>query len=123
MSRLIEQSRVDTVVAHAPSREQLTDWRNGHPATTFVVIAGESDGGGTLDALYAGASAILPPWSKSTEIVTAIDLARRGLTLLPRARARGSLLIFDHPPAVAPSPGQAFQGERAMIRLAGCQEH
>jgi DNA-binding NarL/FixJ family response regulator len=82
VSRLIEQSRVDTVVAHAPSREQLTDWRNRHPATTFVVIAGESDGGETLDALYAGASAILPPWSE--KIATAIDLARRGLTLLPR---------------------------------------
>jgi len=27
---------------------------------------------------------ILPPWSESTEIATAIDLARRGLTLLPR---------------------------------------
>jgi len=56
--RLIEQSRVDTVVAHAPSREHLTDWRNRHPATTFVVIAGEGDEGETLDALYAGASAI-----------------------------------------------------------------
>ena len=82
--RLIEQSRVDTVVAHAPSREHLTDWRNRHPATTFVVIAAEGDEGETLDALYAGASAILPPWSESTEIATAIDLARRGLTLLPR---------------------------------------
>ena len=80
VSRLLEQSRVDTVVAHAPSREHLTDWRNRHPATTFVVIAGESDEGETLDALYAGASAILPPWSESTEIATAIDLARRGLT-------------------------------------------
>jgi DNA-binding NarL/FixJ family response regulator len=84
VSRLIEQSRVDTVLAHAPSREQLTDWRKRHPATTFVVIAGESDEGESLDALYAGASAILPPWSESTEIATAIDLARRGLTLLPR---------------------------------------
>jgi DNA-binding NarL/FixJ family response regulator len=84
VSRLIEQSRVDTVLAHAPSREQLTEWRNRHPATTIVVIAGESDEGETLDALYAGASAILPPWSESTEIATAIDLARRGLTLLPR---------------------------------------
>jgi hypothetical protein len=26
VSRLIEQSRVDTVLAHAPSREQLTDY-------------------------------------------------------------------------------------------------
>lgn len=74
VSRLIEQSRVDTVLAHAPSREQLTEWRNRHPATTIVVIAGESNEGETLDALYAGASAILPPWSESTEIATAIDL-------------------------------------------------
>src|SRR5215468_8113441 len=58
VSRLIEQSRVDTVVAHAPPREQLSNWRDRHPATTFVVIAGENDEDETLDALYAGASAI-----------------------------------------------------------------
>jgi DNA-binding NarL/FixJ family response regulator len=84
VSQLIEQRRVDTVVAHVPSRELLTEWRNRHPATTFVVIAGESDEGDTLDALYAGATAILPPWAESTEIATAIDVARRGLALLPR---------------------------------------
>src|SRR5262249_28286406 len=49
-----------------------------------VVIAGESDEWETLDALYAGASAIPPPWAESTEIATAIDVARRGLALLPR---------------------------------------
>ena len=84
VSRLIEQSRVDTVVAHAPPREQLSNWRDRHPATTFVVIAGENDEEETLDALYAGASAILPPWAESTEIATAIDVGRRGLALLPR---------------------------------------
>src|SRR5262249_44886515 len=36
----------------------------------------------TLDALYAGASAILP--CSATDIATAIDVARRGLALLPR---------------------------------------
>jgi len=70
VSRLIEQRRVDTVVAHVPSRELLTEWRNRHPATTFV--------------LYAGATVILPPWAESAEIATAIDVARRGLALLPR---------------------------------------
>ena len=84
VSRLIEQSRADTVVAHAPSREQLTEWRRRHPATTFVVIVGESDEEETLDALYAGASAILPPRAEGIEIATAIDVARRGLALLPR---------------------------------------
>ena len=84
VSRLIEQSRVDTVVAHAPPREQLSNWRDRHPATTFVVIACENDEDETLDALYAGASAILPRWAESTEIATAIDVGRRGLALLPR---------------------------------------
>jgi DNA-binding NarL/FixJ family response regulator len=84
VSRLLEQSRVDTVVAHAPPREQLTDWRDRYPATTFVVIANESDEEESLDALYAGASAILPRSAESTEIATAIDVARRGLALLPR---------------------------------------
>jgi DNA-binding NarL/FixJ family response regulator len=84
VSRLLEQSRVDTVVAHAPPREQLTDWCDRYPATTFVVIADESDEEESLDALYAGASAILPRSAESTEIATAIDVARRGLALLPR---------------------------------------
>jgi DNA-binding NarL/FixJ family response regulator len=72
------------VVAYAPPREQLTDWRNRHPATTFIVIAGESDEEEALDALYAGAQAILPRSAESTEIATAIDVATRGLALLPR---------------------------------------
>jgi DNA-binding NarL/FixJ family response regulator len=84
VSQLIEQRRVDTVVAHAPSRELLTKWRNRHPATMFVVIAGESDEGETLDAPHAGATAILPPWAESNEVATAIDVAGRGLALLPR---------------------------------------
>jgi DNA-binding NarL/FixJ family response regulator len=84
VSRLLEQSRVDTVVAHAPLREQLTDWRDRYPATTLVVIANESDEEDPLDALCAGASAILPRSAEGTEIATAIDVARRGLALLPR---------------------------------------
>jgi DNA-binding NarL/FixJ family response regulator len=80
VSQLIEQRRVDTVVAHVPSRKLLTEWRNRHPATTFVVIAGETDEGETFDALYAGASAILPRSAASTEIATAIDMASRGET-------------------------------------------
>ena len=84
VSQLIEQRRVDTVVAHVPSCKLLTEWRNRHPATTFVVIADETDEGETLDVLYAGANAILQRSAASTEIATAIDMASRGLALLPR---------------------------------------
>jgi DNA-binding NarL/FixJ family response regulator len=48
----------------------------------FVVIAGESDEEETLDALFAGATAILPPWAESTEVATAIAVAGRSLALL-----------------------------------------
>ena len=51
VSRLLEQGRVDTVVAHALPREQLTDWRDRYPATTFVLIADESDEEEALDGL------------------------------------------------------------------------
>ena len=81
-SRLLEQSRVDTVVARAPPREQLTDSCNRYPATTFVVIADESDEEESLDALYAGASAILPRSAESAEIATTIE--GRGVIAWPR---------------------------------------
>src|SRR5262249_61864847 len=45
--RLIEQSRVDPVGAHAPPREHPTGWRNRHPAATFVGIGGGGDEGGS----------------------------------------------------------------------------
>jgi DNA-binding NarL/FixJ family response regulator len=48
-------------------------FRERHPATTFVVIANESDEEESLNALNAGASAILPRSAESTEIATAID--------------------------------------------------
>jgi DNA-binding NarL/FixJ family response regulator len=103
VSQLIEQRRVDTVVARAPSRELLTKWRHRHPATMFVVIAG-SDEGESLDALYAGATAILPPWAESTEIATAIDVARRGLALLPRSILER--LLHANSPALEESLGE-----------------
>jgi DNA-binding NarL/FixJ family response regulator len=87
VSRLIEQSRVDTVVAHAPPREQLTDWRDRYPAMTFVVIANESDEEEAFGALYGGASAILPRWAESSvrRYVITIDSCQ------PRQAARGAV--------------------------------
>jgi DNA-binding NarL/FixJ family response regulator len=49
-----------------------------------LVIANESDEKESFDALYAGASATLPRSAEGAEIATAIDVARRGLALLPR---------------------------------------
>src|SRR5262249_9864948 len=92
VSRLIEQRRVDTVVAHVPSRELLTDWRNRHPATTFVVIAGETDEGPTLDALYAAATALLRPFRRRPRQPEGVGRERRARQRDCRGKARPSTL-------------------------------
>jgi len=110
VSQLIEQRRVDTVVAHAPPCEQLTEWRDRHPGATFIVIASESDEEETLDALHAGANAILPPWAESTEIATAIEVAKCGLVLVPRH-------IFERLPGASSPVSEELQRDNGASRV------
>jgi DNA-binding NarL/FixJ family response regulator len=82
--RLINQSHVGAVLADAPSREQLADWRIRHDQTAFVILVGGTDEEGILDALDAGALAILPRSAERNEIVAAITAVTNGLAVLPR---------------------------------------
>ena len=43
MLRLIDQDHVDAVLADAPPREQLADWRIQYDRTAFVVLVDEAD--------------------------------------------------------------------------------
>jgi two-component system, NarL family, nitrate/nitrite response regulator NarL len=82
--QLIDQNHADAVLADAPSREQLADWRIGHDQSAFLVLvdgAEEEDG---LDVLHAGAWAILPRSAGDNEIVAAIKAVTKGLAVLPR---------------------------------------
>ena len=82
--RLIEQDRVDAVLADAPSREQLSAWsiRDGHAA--LVVLLDGSDPEDGIEALQAGAGAILPRAAGRDEIVAAIKAIANGTAVLPR---------------------------------------
>jgi DNA-binding NarL/FixJ family response regulator len=82
--RLIDQNHVDAVLADAPPREHLADWRNRHSQTAFVVLVDGTDEEDSLDAFYAGARAILPRSAERNEIVSAIEAVARGLAVLPR---------------------------------------
>jgi DNA-binding NarL/FixJ family response regulator len=82
--RLIDQNHVDAVLADAPTREHLGDWRNRHGETAFVVLVDGTDEEDSLDAFYAGARAILPRSAERNEIVSAIEAVARGLAVLPR---------------------------------------
>ena len=81
--RLIDQNHVDAVLADAPPREQLADWRTRHDETAFVVLIDEVDEEDSRDALYAGARAILPRSAERNEIVVAIEAVTNGLAVLP----------------------------------------
>ena len=82
--RLIDQNHVDAVLADAPTREHLADWRNRHGETAFVVLVDGTDEEDSLDAFYAGARAILPRSAERNEIVSAIEVVAKGLAVLPR---------------------------------------
>ena len=82
--RLIDQNHVDVVLVDSPPREQLADWRTRHGETAFVVLIDERSKEDSLDALYAGARAILPRSAERNEIVVAIKAVTNGLAILPR---------------------------------------
>jgi 2-methylcitrate dehydratase len=83
ISLLIDQNRVNVVLADMPLRERLADWRIRHNQTAFVIFVGGADEEDSLDALYAGARAILPRTAKPDEIITAIKAVTNGLAVLP----------------------------------------
>ena len=85
VDRLIDQSRVDAVLADAPPRDQLADWRTRHDRSAIVVLLDGNDPEDGIEALFAGADAVLPRSAERDEIVAAIGAITSGLTVLPRA--------------------------------------
>jgi NarL family two-component system response regulator YdfI len=83
VSRLIDQNHVNAVLADAPPLERLADWQNRHNQTAFVIFVDRADEDDSLDALYAGARAILPRTAKPDEIISTIKAVATGLTVLP----------------------------------------
>jgi DNA-binding NarL/FixJ family response regulator len=78
---LIDQRQLDAILADAPSREQLADWRGKVALIVLLDVANDAET--SLDALYAGARAILPRSAGREEIVTAIKAVTSGLAVLP----------------------------------------
>jgi DNA-binding NarL/FixJ family response regulator len=89
--RLIDQHQdrvdavLDAVLADAPPCDQLSDWRARSARTAFVVLLDGNDPEDSIEALHAGAGAILPRSAECSEIVAAIRAATKGLAVLPRA--------------------------------------
>jgi DNA-binding NarL/FixJ family response regulator len=83
--RLADKSPAAVVLTQEmPSSEQLQDWRVRHNDTAWVLfLAPESNLAG-LEALRAGASAILPPYASLPEVIATIRMVAAGLAVIPQ---------------------------------------
>jgi DNA-binding NarL/FixJ family response regulator len=105
LAQLVETAQIDAILADAPSREQLNDWHLRHPGTPIIVLVDGADVDEALEALCAGAAAILPRSAVQTDIAVAIEGAINGLAILPRDLL-DALLDPKLPEAAAPiEPG------------------
>src|SRR5262249_43078287 len=82
LGRLMEQHRVALVAVQAPSMEMLLRWTHRHRATAFVAIVDDAPDAG-VEALRAGARAVLSAAAGDAEIAITLAAVTRGLCVLP----------------------------------------
>jgi DNA-binding NarL/FixJ family response regulator len=85
LARLVETTQVDAVLADGWPHEQLNDWHIAHPGIPILALIEVTDAESALEALHAGAVAILPRSAGRSEIAAAIQGAINGLATVPRA--------------------------------------
>ncbi len=83
--RLAETYHVDVVLTQKmPSAELLADTRTRHNDAPWVFFLDPADERVALNAVSAGASAILPPSADLAEIITTIRMVDNELTVFPQ---------------------------------------
>jgi DNA-binding NarL/FixJ family response regulator len=82
---LAETSHVDVVLTQEmPSAEMFADLRVRHNDAAWVLFQDLTEGRGVLEALGAGASAMLPPIADLVEIIATIRMVDNGLVVFPK---------------------------------------
>jgi two-component system, NarL family, response regulator YdfI len=112
--RLIEQNHVDAVLADRPPHDQLSDWCLRRGETGFVVLLDGTDPEDGIEALHAGAGAILPRSAGPNEIAVALKAVANGLAILPRELVAS--LLEGSPPAEELPGGHDEAGARLTPR-------
>ena len=79
LEALAEKHHLDVVLSgEAGAKGELADWQARYQHTAWFVFPKQADEQGTLDALSAGASAVLPRSAELPEIVAAIRALASG---------------------------------------------
>jgi two-component system, NarL family, response regulator YdfI len=82
---LAATSHVDVVLTQEmPSAEMFADLRVLHDDAAWVLFQDPTEGRGVLEALGAGASAMLPPIADLVEITATIKMVDNGLVVFPK---------------------------------------
>jgi len=84
LTRLFLRHQVDVLLADSTMLPQLTDWRGARQHTALIVLIDANELDEALEALHAGADAVLPLASECPEILAAIEATTRELSVLPR---------------------------------------
>lgn len=94
---LLSQYRIDVLLADAPTRELLAEYRGRHDRVALVVLLDGADPEDGVRALKAGARAVLHRSSSRNEIIAAIKVITSGLIVLPPELL--ATLLHEAPPA------------------------
>ena len=94
---LLNKHRIDVLLADAPTRELLAEYRGRHDRVALVVLLDGADPEDGVRALKAGARAVLHRSSSRNEIIAAIKVITSGLVVLPPELL--ATLLHEAPPA------------------------
>jgi DNA-binding NarL/FixJ family response regulator len=97
VTELINEYRIDVLLADAPTRELLAEYRGRHDRVALVVLLDGADAEDGVRALNAGARAVLHRSSSRNEIIAAIKVITSGLVVLPPELL--TTLLHEAPPA------------------------
>jgi two-component system nitrate/nitrite response regulator NarL len=83
LPKLLNQNQVDVVLMDIPTGAQLNEWQGFHNNhVVLMVLIDAAEAGDTVEALNAGAQAVLRRSTSPNEIVTAIRAVMCGLVVL-----------------------------------------
>jgi DNA-binding NarL/FixJ family response regulator len=94
---LLNQYHIDVLLADAPPRELLSEFRGRHDRVALVVLVEGADVEEGFLALNAGARSVLHRSSSRNEIIAAIKVITSGLVVLPPELL--ATLLHEAPPA------------------------
>ncbi|HEV2551652.1 MAG TPA: response regulator transcription factor, partial [Stellaceae bacterium] len=87
------------ILAEVPAETTAEAWLAATAGAVVVALVDSAAEDAALDALHAGASAVLPRGAAEAELAAAIVAAARGHAVLPRDLLR-ELIAADDPPAL-----------------------